>query len=240
MATVTRCDRFESEGLALLEQGESLDEHFADCPDCRAARTAYQVLREQIAEAGAADEPPAGWETRVWESIEGRRRRPLWGWLLAPLGAAALAAAFFVAMPRTSAVPSLVQEIAPGEAIHRSASAHPGDHLNLRAGTAGSLHAELRIYRNGRELVLRCPSDSGDPSCRRDGDELRASLTLPSAGDYQAVLVLDDEPLPPPGRASTPTPAPPSPRARRSCSGTRSRSADLFCCLRPPSVASRA
>lgn len=204
MAAVTRCERFENEGLALLERGEPLDGHFADCPDCRAARAAYQVLQEQIAEAGAADEPPAGWQNRVWERIEERRRRPSWRWLLAPLGAAALAAAVFFAMPRTPAAPSLVQEISPGPVVHRSASAHPGDHLSLRADIAGSPHAELRIYRNGRDLVLRCPSDAGDASCARDGDEIRASLTLPSAGDYQAVLVLDDEPLPPPGKGLDP------------------------------------
>jgi hypothetical protein len=200
---VTRCDRFESEGLALLERGEPLGGHFADCPDCRAARTAYEILREQIADAGAADEPPAGWQNRVWERIESRRRRPLWGWLLAPLGAAALVAAVFFAVPRTPAVPSLVQEVVEGGPVRRAAgaqTAHPGDRLSLRAATAGSPHAELRIYRNGRDLVLRCSSDSGGPSCRRDGDEIRAFLTLPSAGDYQAMLVLDDEPLPPPGK----------------------------------------
>lgn len=195
MAAVTRCERFESEGLALLERGEPLDEHFADCPDCRAARAAYRLLREEIAETSAEDEPPAGWQNRVWERIGERRRRPLWGWLLAPLSAAALAAALVLAVPRTPAAPSLVQEIVPGAAVHRSTSAHAGDRLELRAGTAGSPHAELRIYRNGSDLMLRCP---GDPTCRRDGDEIRAFLTLPSAGDYQAVLVLDDEPLPPP------------------------------------------
>jgi hypothetical protein len=94
--------------------------------------------------------------------------------------------------------------VVEGGPVRRAAGARPGDRLDLRAETAGSPHAELRIYRNGRELVLRCPSDSGDPSCRRDGGELRASLTLPSVGDYQAVLVLDDEPLPPPRKGLDP------------------------------------
>jgi hypothetical protein len=175
-----------------------LDEHFAICPDCLDARAVYQRLRQDIAGIGADEEPPAGWETRVWARIGERKRRPRWIWFLAPVGAAALAATLFFAVPRTPSSPSLVQEVVAGGPIRRAAGARPGDRLDLRAGTAGSPHAELRLYRNGRDLVLRCPSDAGDPSCRRDGDALLASLTLPSVGDYQAMLVLDDEPLPPP------------------------------------------
>jgi hypothetical protein len=49
--------------------------------------------------------------------------------------------------------------------------------------------------------VLRCP---GDPSCRREDDGIGASLTFPSAGDYQAVLVFGPEPLPAPGKGLDP------------------------------------
>jgi hypothetical protein len=195
-----RCDRFETEALLRLERGEPLDEHFATCPDCRAARAVYERLRQEIGEVDAEEEPPPGWEARVWERI-GERRRPRRAWFLAPLGAAALAAALFFTLPRTPSAPSLIQEIVGGEAVVRSASAHPGDRLELRVETAGSPYAELRVYRNDRELLLRCP---GHPSCVRDGSEIRASLTLPAAGTYQAVLVLDDEPLPAPGQGLDP------------------------------------
>jgi hypothetical protein len=196
---VTRpsCDRFEAEGLLCLERGEPLAEHFAACPDCRDARAAYERLRQDIAGIGADGEPPAGWEARVWARIEERKGKPRWIWFLAPVGAAALAATFFFAVPRTPSAPSLMQEVAAGGSVRRATGARPGDRLDLRAGTAGSPQAELRIYRNGRDLVLRCP---GTSSCRRDGDEIRAALTFPSVGDYQAVLVLDNEPLPPPGK----------------------------------------
>ena len=200
MTGAPRCDRFETEGLLRLERGEPLGEHFAACPDCRDARAAYERLRQDLAGIGADGEPPADWEARVWARIEERKRRPRWIWFLAPVGAAALAATLFFAVPRTPTVPSLVQEVAAGGPVRRAAGAKPGDRLDLRAGTAGSPHAELRIYRNGRDLVLRCLGDAGGPSCRRDGDELRASFTLPSVGDYRALLVLDDEPLPPPGK----------------------------------------
>lgn len=192
---MTRCERFQDEGLLQLERGEPLDEHFETCPDCLEARAGYERLSKEIALVGWDDEPAPDWQARVWDRIEARRRKPLWGWLLAPLGAAALAAALFFAIPRTPAAPSLVQEIVPGDRVYRAASAAPGDRLVLRAEAAGSPHAELRVYRNGRDLVLHCP---GGGACRQQGSELRADFTLPSAGTYQAVLVLDDQPLPPP------------------------------------------
>lgn len=195
------CHRFETEGLLQLERGEPLGEHFATCPDCRQARAAYDRLRQKIAEAGTEDEPPAGWEARVWERIGERKRRPNWIWFLAPVGAAALAATLFFAVPQTPSHPTLVQEVVEGGSTRRASGARPGDRLDLRAETAGSPHAELRLYRNRRDLVLRCP---GDPACRIDGDEIRASLTFSAAGEYQAVLVFGPEPLPPPGKGLDP------------------------------------
>jgi hypothetical protein len=198
------CDRFETEGLLRLERGEPLDEHFATCPDCLEARTVYARLRQEIAGIGAGDEPPRDWQARVWARLEERPRRPRWIWFLAPVGAAALAATLFFAMPQTPSTPSLVQEVVAGGSVRRAAGARPGDRLELRAETAGSPHAELRIYRNRRELILRCPGAASVASCHRDGDEIGASLTFPSVGEYQAVLVYGPEPLPPPGKGFDP------------------------------------
>lgn len=197
MSPTAPCDRFETEGLLQLERGEPLGEHFATCPDCLQARAAYERLRQDLAGVGTDGEPPAGWEARVWARIEEKKRRPRWIWFLAPVGAAALAATLFFAVPRTPSAPSLVQEVIAGGPARRSAGARPGDRLDLRAETAGSPQAELRIYRNRRDLVLRCP---GDPSCKSEGGELRTSFTFLSVGDYQAVLVHGPEPLPPPGK----------------------------------------
>jgi hypothetical protein len=200
---MTACDRFEEEALLRLEQGEPLDEHFAACPDCLAARAAYERLQEAIAATGmmgTGDEPPPGWQAAVWQRIEERRSRPRWTWALGASAAmAALAAALFFAVPRTPSVPSLVQELIAGGATVRAAAPHPGDRLLLRAETAGAAHAELRVYRNGRDLVLRCPEDVASSACRREGSALRAELTIPSAGTFQAVLVLGDALPPPPG-----------------------------------------
>ncbi len=196
------CQRFEEEALLRLERGETLDdEHFATCPDCLAARAAYLSLQEAIREAGAGDEPPLGWQAGVWQRIEQQRQPRRWSWLPAAALASvcALAAALFLAIPRLPSLPLLpgiTQQIASGTAIVRGADPHPGARLLLRAETAGAAHAELRVYRNGRDLLLRCRGVSSDSSCRREGTALRAELVFPSAGDFQAVLVLADGPLP--------------------------------------------
>lgn len=194
------CERFESEGLLQLEQGEPLDPHFESCPDCRQARAVYERLRRDLAALDAEEEPPLGWEGRVLRRIEERRRRR-WVWMIAPLGAAALAATLFFAVPRTPATPTLFQEVVQEGSVRRAESATPGDRLVLRAGTGEAEHAELRIYRDGRDLLVRCP---GAPGCGREEDEITASFPLPSPGRYQAVLLLDDEPLPSPGKGLDP------------------------------------
>lgn len=196
------CERFETEGLLQLERGEPLDPHFDSCPDCREARAAYETLRQDLSAVDLGDEPPPGWEARVWERIEERKpRRSPWLWVLAPLGAAALAAALFFAVPRTPATPAIFQQVVQEGSIRRSESATPGDRLALRAETGEATHAELWVYRNGRELLLRCP---GDRACGGKEGEITASLALPSPGRYQAVLVLGGLSLPAPGRGLDP------------------------------------
>jgi len=199
---LSRCDRFEAEGLLLLEQGLPLDEHFATCPDCLAARAAYERLSAEIAGLGAEDEPPVGWQARVWERIDQRRerRRPWWlgwrGWIV-PVGAvlAASLAALFLIRPPGPQLPSLRVEIQAGATVHRGGEAQPGDLLRLTAATGGARHAELRVYRNDTELVLRC---STDRPCSRQGDEVRAAVLLDAVGRYQPLLMRAESPLPSP------------------------------------------
>ena len=66
---MTKCDRFENEALLLLEQGQPLDEHFSTCPDCLAARAAYDRLRNGLSHLGEEGEPAPGWQARVWDRI---------------------------------------------------------------------------------------------------------------------------------------------------------------------------
>ncbi|HEV8582922.1 MAG TPA: hypothetical protein VGX68_27975 [Thermoanaerobaculia bacterium] len=191
---MTRCDRFETEAVHLLEQGLPLDEHFSSCPDCLAARAAYERLGERVSALSGDEEPPPGWEARVWQRIEDRRRsRHRWGpWWVVPVAVAALAAFLFVRIPGQGP-PSLRVEVEPGTTVRRGLEAQPGDRLQLKATTGGVDYCELRVYRNDAELILRC---STEPPCSRRGRELRASVALDGIGRYQPLLLFSKRPLP--------------------------------------------
>lgn len=196
------CDRFETEGLLLLEQGLPLDEHFVTCPDCRAAQAAYEQLAAEIAALGAGDEPPVGWQARVWQGLDQRRerRRPRWtgwrGWIVpVGVGVAASLAVFFLLRPSGPQPVSLRAEVEAGTTVRRGGEAQAGDLLRLTATAGGARHAELRVYRNDTELVLRC---STDRPCSRRGDEVRAAVLLDTVGRYQPLLLRGERPLPPP------------------------------------------
>ena len=199
---MSRCRRFEDEALLRIERGLPLDEHFFTCSDCLAARAAYERLTAGIAGLDAAAEPPERWQTRVWQRIETRRgaRRRWWtparSWLLAGGLAAAAALLLFVRAPLEQArAASLAVEVRPGGGVRRGAEARPGDRLVLRATTGTARQAELRVYRNDRELVLRC---SDRAPCARQGSALRAELVLALTGRYQALVVAGDRRLPAP------------------------------------------
>jgi hypothetical protein len=194
---LSRCGRFEEEGLLLLEQGLPLDEHFATCPDCLADRAAYERLTLEIAALGEEDMPPVGWQSRVWRQLDQRRerRRPKWlGWLVPAAVAASLAALFLIRPPQPRP-PSISVEVQAGATVRRGGEAQPGDLLRLTAAAGGSRHAELRVYRNDTELVLRCSTES---PCARRGDEMRAAVLLDTVGRYQPLLMRADRPLPSP------------------------------------------
>lgn len=194
---MTSCDRFEREGLLLLERELPLDGHFESCPDCRASRAAHERLRRGLGVLGAGAVPRADWQGKVWRRIDERRRPSRW-LVPAALAAAALAAAALVVLgvalrPEGARPASLEVAVAAGDgATRRGEQAHPGDLLTVRATTAGARHAELRIYFHETRILVRC---SSRPPCRRDGDEIRAELTLEAIGSYQTLLLLSDRPL---------------------------------------------
>jgi hypothetical protein len=200
-----RCQRFEQEALLLLEQGLPLDAHFYDCADCREAREAY--LRIQSGLRGASETPRPGWESKVLDAINrAPQRGAAWGrrsWAGAAIaaGTAGVAVAFALTRPRAPAPLSVTAEIVRAErSTLRSSSPQPGDELKLTAVTGGARYAELRVYREDRQLVLRCfpPESAGAISCSRAGDQLQASLRLPSPGAFQALVAASDVPLPAP------------------------------------------
>jgi hypothetical protein len=193
------CDRFEREALLELERGHALDPHFASCPDCLAAAGRHRALAEGLRTLAEGEEPPEGWRERVWEQAAARRTvGPRW-WKSALVPAAlAAAAALVLLLPRPAARPvSLDVDVLSGTgAPRRAASAAAGDRLSLHIPVGGRSHAELRLYRNDTDLVLRC---SDQPPCRRDRSSLSAEVRLETMGRYQAVVVVSTHPAPPAG-----------------------------------------
>lgn len=192
------CDRFEREGLRQLQEGGPLDSHFDTCPDCLRARDEYQRLVEDLSGLGTGEEPPPQWQARTWARIErrsaARRRRGRWLFWLAP--AATVAAAVVVLLLRPpAAVSPLEVTVEHGATTSRGATARPGDRMILRAAAGDAAFAELRVYRDDAELVLRC---STEEPCRRRGDTLEAAFVLPAVGSYQPLLLLAEVPVPPP------------------------------------------
>lgn len=195
------CRRFEEEGLLRLEQGLALDEHFDTCPACVAARARHEQLVQGLATLGQAYAGRADWQARVWAGVarrQARRPRRLW-WFALPLAAAAIA--LLVLRPWSGpAGPTLAYAIVPGGsgAAMRGDHAKPGDTLEVRIHTGGAAHAELRVYRDDRALLVRC---TDQPPCSRRGDELTASVVLEERGRYQIALVHGAQPIPAPAPA---------------------------------------
>jgi hypothetical protein len=151
----------------------------------------------RIGALGRDETPPAGWEARVRAALERRRIHEWWSPARLALAAAAAIALTFAAVflaPRFEPPPpSLIVKTQAGQGpLRRGAQAHPDDLLKLSARTGGARHAELRVYLNDAEVVLRC---STEPPCARDGDRLSAAMTLRAMGLYQPILFVADESL---------------------------------------------
>ena len=213
------CDRFEREGLLALEQNRPLPEHFLTCPECRKELESYQRLKQALgdpsflkspspAEEGvshqappgvqASLQPPAGWQERTWAAIERRQRRRSFTRRWIPAAAAIAAALLMLIVLPIQWGPAPVsfhQQIVADGSVRRGETARPGDSLILMVTTGGAAHAELRVYRDEAQLVLRC---SSNPPCVRRGDRLEATLIMESLGRYQPLVLLSERLIPAP------------------------------------------
>jgi len=193
---MNRCNRYEQEGLLKLEKGENLDAHFSECQDCIEAAKAHQVIKTELKNMQQQWQAPQGWQDRIWEEISLRDQSSKRKWKkILPSMAAAAAAAFFilgVLIPNDSPV-SISATVTQNSAVTRSLNAKPGDELSIDAEIGDTPIAELLVYRNDNELVLRC---SDQPPCSRRGRHLRATIELENIGNYQPILVLSESILP--------------------------------------------
>jgi hypothetical protein len=117
-----------------------------------------------------------------------------------PLVGAVLAAAallLFLRPPRDPGVASIDYhfEQAQTRAARQGDQASVGDTIVLEAKPGGE--GELRLYRDRRELVLRCPGGQGCEPAGDQGGPLRAKAPLKAPGRYRA-MVLSGAKLPAP------------------------------------------
>ena len=199
------CDRLERDGDDLLGHlGEDMP-HVHECPDCRARLAGYERLAGLL--AGESTRPlPEGWKERTRARIVQRaaRRRTIVG-----LATSAAAAAVVVLSVVSTDEPEagVVVAITPGPVQYRDASdepptttepvkGHKGDFLDISTPRGKAAHVELRVYRESREVMVRCPGD-GAPICSV-GDVIKVHWPLPSVGSYQVMWLTSPSPLPPP------------------------------------------
>lgn len=193
---MSHCERFEQEGLLILEQGGSLGRHFSECDDCRKSWHAYETIKKELGTMHQHLKAPSGWQDKVWQTIalreQGKRGR--WKWALAPLAAAA-AGAFLIfgsLLPEDTPV-SIDVSLQPSDAVTRGLNARPGDELVINAAVGDAAIAEILVYRNDSELVFRC---SDQLSCTRRGKRISARFELGGIGNYQPILILSDSAIP--------------------------------------------
>ncbi|MFK8016040.1 MAG: hypothetical protein AB8G17_11445 [Gammaproteobacteria bacterium] len=194
---MSRCTRFEDEGLLRIERGEALDSHFDECTDCRHAQQEYVRLKRAIGSLDEELEPSPEWQERVLDSVKlaGATRANTSRWWV---GGVALAASAVVAAVLLNTNPgragSLSHELFSGQVAYRGAAAKPGDQLRLQSTARGSRYTQLRLYRDDQELIFSC---NDGPPCEQESDRIFASVALTAFGRYQAVLLMSDSAIPP-------------------------------------------
>jgi hypothetical protein len=174
------------------------DEHEIGCETCQEARDRYERLGEVLAELPPI-KAPAGWERRVLEALpENEPAQPRVAWLPWAFGLAAAALVAFVVWQLNRPVVGQLavrQEVIATAAGRRADSAAVGDTIRISTrGGAGEVR-ELRLYRDMRELVARCPGDAG---CKvvEGSPELTIALKVP--GSYRSLIIVGPTKAPEP------------------------------------------
>lgn len=152
-----------------------------------ASGPSMQRIEAALAGLGAEHEPPPGWEARVLAAVGATRRR--WWVYAAPGVALAAAAAIALVVLRPPPPPALALNV---EVKH--SARFRGDELNVGdvahiAVSGGRAARAIWVYREGVQLVLRCP---GDATCRISDASTEVDLTLRSVGTYNVVALTGD------------------------------------------------
>ncbi len=204
---MTSCNKFEEEGLRDMESGHPLDKHYAACTDCQENMAAYACIKQALQDLDGLYIPPKGWEDNVWKSIEKEesspKAKPFWMRMYLPATGMAVVFSvfmliFFSGSPTIKVKTDLELSFQQGDAHMRGImrgddTPKPGDRLILKAETGDFKHVELRLYLNHKKLLFAC---TDKPPCKKKSNQIIAETKLLSAGNYQALLLASDKPLP--------------------------------------------
>lgn len=202
---MTSCGRFESEGFQQWELGQAPDAHVRSCPECMARWRALDRLGPALRHEPPVTLPSPQWKARVLAAAAGEHasaRRPWYRLWVAPVFAVA-SIALVLAVVRKSkddlAAPSLDFALVAPDSRRTRGQTNPeaaavGDRLKLFGAVPGETHFEVRVYRNGNQLVFRCP-----PGCALAGNRFEVDVPLAAPGRYEAFVVVSRGELPPPG-----------------------------------------
>jgi len=187
------CNRFEEEGLLILERGEELSEHFETCEECLKARKIYEQLADDIRIGFDNIEPPSNWRAAAFDQMKAastnKPKRKVIGWSSAL--AAMLVAVVWTLNFLPNVEPSLTTSITKGGEVYRGQQIQPGDTLNINAITDAST-VEIRVYLDDQSLVYRCGKLN---ACSKIGNEIATSMELEGIGEYQALLIYSNAAL---------------------------------------------
>jgi hypothetical protein len=197
------CDRLERDDL-LGHLGEDMP-HVHECPDCRARLAGYERLAGLL--AGESTRPlPRDWKERTLARIDQRTSRRRTTVALVAASAVAATAIVFLLRPRpleeeraTRIIPGATSWRGPKDqppSASQPLPAHKGDVLETFRPRANAAHFEVRVYRESREVMVRCPGHPA-PICTV-GDVVKVTWPLPSLGSYQVLWLASSAPLPPP------------------------------------------
>ena len=165
-------------------------------PLSRERVAAYETLTEMVrSRARIAPPPSARDQLRAAldrDELAGRRHaRRRWVYAAAAVAAAAV---ILIVMWRPAPEEFTVVRIESGDALRRGSiergmagdyqMAAVGDRLVVDARSSDL--KELRVYRDDRELVARCP---GDPGCAGGGPHWKLTMRFDAPGLYRAVRV---------------------------------------------------